>query len=155
VIISNCSNNYGERQHEEKLIPKIIKMVILDKKVPIYGDGSNVRDWLYVKDHANAIFKLFQRGKIGETYCIGGNNEMSNLDLAKQIIINVASYYDYVSEGFNVMDYIEFVEDRKGHDYRYGIDYSKIKKEVMWKPETTFRKGLSSTIDYYIKKFGQ
>lgn len=139
-VISNCSNNYGERQHNEKLIPKTILNLLNNKKVPVYGNGSNVRDWLYVKDHVEAIDKIFHNGTINHTYNIGGDNEISNLNLVKKII-NILHY--------NYKDIIEFVEDRKGHDFRYAVNHDKITNQLGWKPKTNFDIGLLKTINYY------
>ena len=151
VIISNCSNNYGPNQHDEKFIPTVIKKVLNGEKIPVYGNGSNVRDWLYVMDHVNAIDKIFHGGKIGETYCIGGGHEVSNLRLAKIICDRIDYIKDWEQDS---KELIEFVEDRKGHDFRYSIDNSKISKTLGWEPQTSFEDGIGKTIDYYIKKFG-
>ena len=143
-VISNCSNNYGERQHNEKLIPKTILNLLNNKKVPVYGNGSNVRDWLYVKDHVEAIDKIFHNGTINHTYNIGGDNEISNLNLVKKII-NILH--------FNYKDIIEYVEDRKGHDFRYAVNHDKITNQLGWKPKTSFDIGLLKTINYYNNNF--
>ena len=150
VVISNCSNNYGQNQHIEKLIPKVIKNILDGKQIPIYGDGSNVRDWLYVTDHVEAIDLIIHNGKIGETYCIGGDNETTNLEITKLICnkIDEVMMWDKKSE-----DLITFVEDRKGHDFRYSIDYSKINRELGWKPKVGITEGIEKTINYYLKKF--
>jgi dTDP-glucose 4,6-dehydratase len=150
VVISNCSNNYGPNQHDEKFIPTVIKKILNGEKIPVYGNGSNVRDWLYVMDHVNAIDKILHGGKIGETYCIGGGYEVSNLRLAKIICEKI----DYIKEWEqDSKELIEFVEDRKGHDFRYSIDNSKITKTLGWEPQTNFEDGIIKTIDYYLKKF--
>lgn len=151
VVISNCSNNYGPNQHIEKLIPKVIKNILEGKKIPIYGDGSNVRDWLYVMDHVDAIDMIFHNGKIGETYCIGGDNEITNLEMTKLICEKIDKFKQWGRDSKNL---ITFVKDRKGHDFRYSIDYSKINKELGWKPNTGINDGIEKTIDYYLKKFG-
>lgn len=139
ITISNCSNNYGPYQFPEKVIPLFITNLIDKKKVPLYGKGLNVRDWLFVEDHCEAIDLIMHKGKIGETYCIGGNCEKSNIELTKDILIQ-----------FGMDDsMIEYVEDRKGHDLRYAIDSSKLQKELGWKPKHNFEEGLKSTIRWY------
>lgn len=141
VNITNCSNNYGPYQHKEKLIPNTIKLALQDKKVPVYGTGENVRDWLYVLDHCKAIDKVFHDAKAGERYCIGGHNEVHNIDIVKLILNHLGK-----SE-----DLIEFVTDRKGHDLRYAIDPTKIGNDLGWKPETKFENGIIETIDWYLE----
>jgi len=151
VIISNCSNNFGPNQHEEKLIPTIIKNIINGLPIPVYGNGTNVRDWLFVMDHVDAIDTILHKGRVGETYCIGGGNEMNNLRLVKMICDRI----DYIKEWEqNSQELITFVEDRKGHDFRYSINYYKIKTTLGWEPKTNFNEALDKTIDYYLKKFG-
>jgi dTDP-glucose 4,6-dehydratase len=150
VIISNCSNNFGPNQHEEKLIPTIIKNIINGSPIPVYGNGTNVRDWLYVMDHVDAIDTILHKGKVGETYCIGGGNEMNNIRLVKMICDRI----DYIKEWEqNSQDLITFVEDRKGHDFRYSINYNKLTAKIGWEPKTNFDEALDKTIDYYLKKF--
>ena len=150
VIISNCSNNFGPNQHEEKLIPTIIKNIINGSPIPVYGNGTNVRDWLFVMDHVDAIDTILHKGKVGETYCIGGGNEMNNLRLVKMICDRI----DYIKEWEqNSQDLITFVEDRKGHDFRYSINYNKLTATIGWEPKTNFDEALDKTIDYYLKKF--
>ncbi len=139
VTITNCSNNYGPYQFPEKLIPLFITNIIENKKIPLYGNGMNIRDWLYVKDHCEAIDILLHKGKIGETYCIGGGCEKTNIEIAKTILDAFGK--DESS--------IEYVEDRKGHDFRYAIDSSKIKKEFGWRPKIKFEKGIKETIKWY------
>ena len=139
VNITNCSNNYGPHQHVEKLIPQTIKLAMAGKKIPVYGDGMNVRDWLYVEDHCKAIDLVLHNAKAGERYCIGGHNEMHNIDIVKLILSHLGK-----SE-----DLIEFVADRKGHDYRYAIDPTKISNDLGWLPETKFRDGIVKTIEWY------
>lgn len=142
ITISNCSNNYGPYQFPEKLIPLAITNIIEGKKVPIYGDGLYVRDWLYVEDHCRAIDLIIHKGKIGETYFIGGLTEdISNLEVVKKILKIMGK-----DESF-----IEFVKDRPGHDRRYAIDWSKINKELGWKPEVDFDTGLKLTVEWYLK----
>jgi dTDP-glucose 4,6-dehydratase len=144
TTISNCSNNYGPNQHEEKFIPTIIKKLLNNELVPVYGEGTNVRDWIYVKDHCEAIWRILSKGKIGETYLVGANCEKSNL----QVVMQICEALDksYASS-------IEFVEDRAGHDYRYAINPSKIEKKLKWKSKIDFNKGLFFTLKYYSEKF--
>ena len=139
TVITNCSNNYGPRQHYEKLIPKTILNVMQNKKVPIYGKGANIRDWLYVEDHFKAIFDVFNRGKIGHKYNVGGNCEISNIELVR-LIINLMNS----NEGL-----IEYVEDRPGHDFRYSINNEKINLEIGWEPSYNMKTGLIKTINWY------
>ena len=148
TIISNCSNNYGPNQNKEKFIPTIIYNLMANTEIPIYGDGKNIRDWLFVDDHVNAIDLLFHKGKIGETYCIGGENEYSNIDITKKII----SIYGSIT-GKSIVELnkkITFVNDRPGHDYRYAINIYKIKKELNWIPKTDFMSGLKKTVNWYL-----
>lgn len=139
VNITNCSNNYGPYQHKEKLIPTVIRKALANEKVPVYGQGINVRDWLYVEDHCKAIDRVYHSGKAGERYCIGGHNEMRNIDIVKLILEHLGK----------PLDLIEFVTDRKGHDLRYAIDPTKISRELGWLPETKFADGIIKTIDWY------
>ena len=139
ITISNCSNNYGPYQFPEKLIPLFVTNLLQGKKVPLYGDGLNVRDWLYVEDHCQAVDIVLRKGKIGETYCIGGNEEKTNLEITHQVLKIL---------GFD-KDKIEYVADRKGHDLRYAIDATKIKKELGWEPKYKFNQALKETIDWY------
>ena len=146
VTISNCSNNYGPNQFPEKLIPLVINKLTNGDKVPVYGTGENVRDWLYVEDHAKAIDLIFHKGKSGETYNVGGNCEMTNLEIIKTIHI-LLNPTGRVPELNTV---IEFVTDRAGHDMRYAIDTTKIKTELGWEPEETFTTGMHKTIMWYL-----
>ncbi len=139
-IITNCSNNYGPYQHREKFIPKIITNYLSENKIPVYGKGENIRDWLYVEDHCDALNTVLEKGKIGETYNIGGDNEIKNIDIVEYIIEEL---------GGNRLDLIEYVEDRLGHDFRYAINHSKITKELGWKPKTNFKDGIKKTIEFY------
>ncbi len=148
IKISNCSNNYGPNQNTEKLIPTIIKNICNEKKLPIYGDGTNVRDWLYVEDHVKAIDKIFHHGRLGETYNIGGNNEWSNIDLINKLI-EIVDLKLNKPTGYS-KKLINFIEDRKGHDFRYAIDGKKLEMELSWKPETNFDEGLDKTVNNYI-----
>lgn len=148
VIISNCSNNYGPNQFPEKLIPLIINNIKTGKPLPVYGKGENVRDWLYVEDHAGAIDLIFHRGKTGETYNIGGNNEWKNIDLVRmlcRIMDNRLGKPAGTSEKL-----ITYVKDRPGHDLRYAIDSSKLQDELGWKPIPDFEEGLGKTVDWYL-----
>jgi len=151
VVTSNCSNNYGPKQHDEKLIPTIIRKALSGEKIPIYGNGKNVRDWLYVLDHCKGIQTVFRAGKSGETYTIGGNNEHDNLYIAKKICSILDEVYP--SQKGSYANQIAFVKDRLGHDYRYAIDATKIKKELGWKPETDFDTGLKKTVAWYSNKY--
>jgi len=147
VIISNCSNNYGPNQNKEKLIPTVINSLINKSKIPVYGNGLNIRDWLYVEDHIEAIDMIFHKGTVGETYCIGGENEIKNIDLIKLII----KEFDYMKQNKNSsIDLITYVDDRLGHDYRYAIDIAKIKNELGWHPKTNMDKGLKNTLNWYL-----
>ena len=140
VTISRCSNNYGPYHFPEKLIPLVIVNALNNKKLPVYGDGANIRDWLYVEDHCRAIDLILHKGKVGEVYNIGGHNERSNLQVVKTIINELGK-----SE-----ELIQFVKDRKGHDRRYAIDPTKIRNELGWYPETKFEDGIKKTIDWYL-----
>ncbi len=149
VVVSNCSNNYGPNQFPEKLIPLAINNILNKKQVPVYGKGENVRDWLYVEDHANAIDLIFSQGTEGETYNIGGKNEWQNLALIK-LLCKVMDEKLERPAGESAK-LITFVKDRAGHDLRYAIDSSKIEKELGWKPSITFEEGLSKTVDWYLE----
>jgi dTDP-glucose 4,6-dehydratase len=144
AIVTNCSNNYGPKQHPEKLIPKLIYNILNNKPLPIYGKGTNSREWIYVKDHCEALIKVFQRGKVGEFYNIGSNKNLNNLEVCKSLIkISKQSY----SLGKNIK--INFVKDRPGHDIRYALNSNKIKYKLKWKPKTNFEKGIKLTFDWY------
>ena len=151
VTTSNCSNNYGPKQHSEKLIPHIIKCALNEEKLPIYGRGLNVRDWLYVLDHCKAIDLIFHKGKTGETYNIGGHNEHSNIDVVK-MICKILDEYKPRKNGKKYSDLITFVKDRVGHDFRYAIDSTKITNELGWVAEENFDTGLIKTVEWYLKK---
>ncbi len=149
IVISNCSNNYGPNQFPEKLIPLMIHNIQHQKELPVYGDGSNIRDWLYVEDHAEAIDVIYHRGKAGETYNIGGGNEWKNIDLVRtlcKLMDDKMGRLLGTSE-----ELIRFVKDRQGHDHRYAIDFSKLTRELGWTPATDFTTGLSKTIDWYLE----
>lgn len=147
-VISNCSNNYGQNQFPEKLIPLFINNIINNKPLPVYGDGNYTRDWLYVKDHADAIDLIFHEGKQSETYNIGGFNEWKNIDLVKLLCQQMDKKLNRDLGASEKL--ITFVKDRPGHDLRYAIDASKINKELGWKPSVTFEEGLEKTIDWYL-----
>lgn len=146
VNITRCSNNYGPYQFPEKLIPLVINNCLAKKQLPVYGDGLNVRDWLYVEDHCKAIDLVASEGKLGEVYNIGGHNERTNIRIVKTIIEYLGQHVD---NGINEQ-LIKYVEDRKGHDRRYGIDPEKIKQELGWYPETSFEIGIKLTIEWYL-----
>ncbi len=148
VVLSNCSNNYGPNQFPEKLIPLIINNIEKNKPLPVYGLGLNVRDWLYVVDHAEAIDTIFHNGNVGETYCIGGNNEWKNIDLIR-LLCRVMDEKMNRNAGTSEK-LITYVTDRAGHDLRYAIDSSKLQHELGWKPSLTFEEGLKRTVDWYI-----
>lgn len=141
VTISNCSNNYGPFQFPEKFIPLFITNLLEGKKVPLYGDGGNVRDWIHVDDHNSAVDLIIHKGKIGETYCVGGDSEKTNKEVTYSILEKMGKGEDCV----------EFITDRPGHDRRYAIDFSKIRSELGWKPEVGFEEGMSRTIEWYVK----
>lgn len=138
--ISNCSNNFGPFQHPEKLIPKTINLILKGKKAKIYGNGSQIRDWIYVEDHCEAIDLILKKGKIGKSYLVGSRNERTNLEVVSEIIELI---------GQSPVDYIEFVEDRLGHDVRYSIDPTTIERELGWKAKKNFHDALSETVDFY------
>lgn len=144
AIITNCSNNYGPKQHPEKLIPKLIYNIMNNLPLPIYGDGSNSREWLYVSDHCEALIKIFLKGKIGEFYNIGSNKNLNNLEVTKKLLKNSKKIFTL---GENVK--INFVKDRPGHDLRYALNSNKIKIKLGWKPKIDFEKGISKTINWY------
>ena len=148
TIISNCSNNYGSYQFPEKLIPLSINNIKNNKPIPIYGKGDNIRDWLFVDDHANAIDLIFNKGKVGETYNIGGNNEWSNIDLIN-VLCDIMDKKLKRTIGTS-RKLITFVKDRAGHDKRYAIDSSKLQKELNWKPSLQFEEGIEKTVDWYL-----
>lgn len=147
VVLSNCSNNYGPRQYPEKLIPVVVQALAEGRSIPVYGAGANVRDWLYVGDHVRAMEAIFHRGRNGETYNVGGNNEWNNLDLVRLL----CRVYDQLygrPDGTGEAQ-IAFVTDRKGHDLRYAIDATKIRNELGWTPKTNFEEGLLQTVRFY------
>lgn len=150
VVTTNCSNNYGPKQHDEKLIPTIIRKAILGEAIPIYGDGQNIRDWLYVLDHCKGIDLVFKNGIVGETYNIGGKNERNNLYIANTI----CEILDDISpKSKSYKNQISFVKDRPGHDFRYAIDASKLENELGWKADENFETGIIKTVKWYLKKY--
>ena len=144
AIVTNCSNNYGPKQHPEKLIPKLIYNILNNKSLPVYGTGTNSREWIYVKDHCEALLKVFQRGKIGEFYNIGSNKNLNNLEVCRNLL-NVSKKITKI--GRNVK--IKFVKDRPGHDIRYALNSNKIKRDLKWKPKISFNKGIKLTFEWY------
>ena len=148
TVITNCSNNYGERQYPEKLIPLFVDNILNRRALPVYGTGKNIRDWLYVGDHARALDIVFHRAESGQTYNIGGNNEWTNIDLVKELIRIVDSELGN-PEGYS-LELITYVEDRAGHDLRYAIDTSKIERELGWRAETSFEEGLRRCVRWYL-----
>lgn len=151
IVITNCSNNYGPKQHDEKLIPTIIRNALQGNPIPIYGDGKNIRDWLYVFDHCNGIDMVFHKGRSGETYNIGVRNERDNLYIANKIC-EILDKNRPLRDG-SYKRLITFVEDRPGHDIRYAIDSTKIEQEIGWKAEKDFEIGLEKTIKWYLNKY--
>ena len=145
AVISNCSNNYGPKQHPEKLIPKLIYNIFNNKELPIYGKGENSREWLHVKDHCMALFKVFEKGKIGEFYNIGSNKNLNNIQITKALI-KIAK--NFITIGHNVK--IKYITDRPGHDQRYALNSNKIKKKLKWKPQIKFDNGLKETFLWYL-----
>ena len=151
VVITNCSNNYGPYHFPEKLIPHVILNALHGKPLPVYGDGSQIRDWLYVEDHARALYKVVTEGEIGETYNIGGHNEKRNIDVVHTICELLEELVPNKAEGItHYKDLITFVKDRPGHDVRYAIDASKIERELGWVPEETFETGMRKTVEWYL-----
>ncbi len=148
TTISNCSNNYGPFQHSEKLIPQMIKKVLLKQKLPIYGEGKNVRDWLFVEDHVEAIWQIIKTSRSNETYNIGGNGEKNNLEIVHLLLNLIAEALQ--QEKADLFSLISFVTDRPGHDFRYAIDFSKIKNQLHWQPKVTLKEGLRRTVQWYL-----
>ncbi|MDC0200692.1 dTDP-glucose 4,6-dehydratase [Candidatus Pelagibacter sp.] len=145
AIITNCSNNYGPKQHPEKLIPKMIYHIINNKPLPVYGNGKNSREWIYVKDHCEALIKIFKSGKIGQTYNIGSNKNLNNIEICKNLL-RIAK--KNIKVGKKVK--IKFIKDRPGHDTRYALDSSKLIKKLKWKPKTNFLDGINKTFNWYL-----
>lgn len=150
VVTTNCSNNYGPKQHDEKLIPTIIRKALLGETIPIYGDGKNIRDWLYVLDHCKGIDLVYNQGRAGETYNIGGGNEHTNLYIANTICELLDEIYPKEQK---YSQQINFVKDRPGHDFRYAINANKIEEELKWKADESFETGIRKTVEWYIKKY--
>ncbi len=153
VIVTNCSNNYGPYHFPEKLIPLMILNALAGKPLPVYGKGNQIRDWLYVEDHARALFKVVTEGVVGETYNIGGHNEKQNIEVVKTICAILEELAPIKNSTLNIKNYeslITHVEDRPGHDLRYAIDASKIERDLGWKPEETFESGLRKTVQWYL-----
>ena len=146
AMVTNCSNNYGPKQHPEKLIPKLIYNILNNKPLPIYGKGTNSREWIYVKDHCEALLKVFTKGKIGEFYNIGSNKNLNNLQVSKTLI-NTSKFITKIEKKVKIV----FVKDRPGHDVRYALNSNKIKLKLGWKPKTNFRQGIKLTFDWYFK----
>ena len=151
VLITNCSNNYGPYQFPEKLVPLIINNALNENNLPVYGDGKNVRDWLYVVDHCEAVLTVLKKGTPGDTYNIGGNNEKANIEIVQMICDILDEKVGLLKNGKPHRSLITFVKDRPGHDRRYAIDAGKIIKELGWRPSVTFEKGLRSTVDWYLE----
>ncbi len=148
VLISNCSNNYGPFQYHEKLIPNAIKKALNGENIPLYGDGNNIRDWIFVEDHIDALLLVAERGKIGSQYCIGSNNELKNIE----VLFEICRLMDiYLPKKSPYKTLIKYVPDRPGHDRRYAINAYKIKKELGWKPNYSFKQGLKKTVKWYIE----
>ena len=151
ATISNCSNNYGPYQFPEKLIPLIVLNALQEKQLPVYGDGKNVRDWLFVEDHCEAIWTIMKSGRIGETYNVGGNAEMENIIIV-QMICDILDEIKPAKDGKSRRRLITFVQDRPGHDRRYAIDFTKLKKELGWSPRESFKSGLKKTVNWYLNQ---
>lgn len=152
TVITNCSNNYGPKQHDEKLIPTIIRKALAGESIPIYGDGKNIRDWLYVLDHCKGIDLVYHNGRCGEVYNIGGRNERNNNQIAHRICILLDEMKPRIDgQSYNTL--ITYVEDRAGHDRRYAIDATKIETELGWRAEETFETGIVKTVQWYLKKY--
>ncbi len=150
TVVTNCTNNYGPYQFPEKLIPVVILKILAGEPIPIYGKGENVRDWLYVEDHARALWRVAEQGKLGETYCIGGNCEMQNIDIVKGIC-TIMDELAPSGEGKPHVELITYVEDRPGHDMRYAMDIAKIGRDLGWSPDETFASGLRQTVEWYLE----
>jgi dTDP-glucose 4,6-dehydratase len=150
TMISNCSNNYGPYQNPEKLIPLMITNAIDGKDMPVYGTGKNVRDWLYVDDHARALLTILRKGRPGESYNVGGRNERTNLEVVHAICDALAALLPHRRQSFREL--VRFVRDRPGHDFRYAIDSAKIEAEIGWSPQETFASGLQKTVAWYAER---
>lgn len=152
IVTTNCSNNYGPKQHDEKLIPTIIRKALTSNDIPIYGDGLNIRDWLYVLDHCKGIALAYEDGVSGETYNVGGRNERTNLYIATKIC-EILDERRPRRDGKSYLEQITYVEDRAGHDFRYAIDASKLETELGWKADENFETGIEKTLEWYLKKY--
>jgi dTDP-glucose 4,6-dehydratase len=150
VVTTNCSNNYGPKQHNEKLIPTIIRKALSGESIPVYGDGSNIRDWLYVLDHCKGIDLVYHKGQSGETYNIGGRNERKNLDIVNEICLILDTKRPR-EDGKSYKEQVSFVTDRAGHDFRYAIDATKVETHLGWSATENFDTGILKTIDWYLK----
>jgi len=156
IVISSCSNNYGPKQHQEKLIPTIISNVLAENPIPIYGDGKNIRDWIYVEDHCNALDTIFHKGKAMEIYNVGGRTEKTNIDVAIKICDILDRMKDDLDVSRNIASFknlITFTEDRLGHDRRYAVDDTKVREQLGWAPEISFDEGLKKTVDWYVDQW--
>jgi len=151
VLVTNCSNNYGPYHFPEKLIPLVIIRALGGQELPVYGDGSNVRDWLFVEDHARALATVFEKGEPGETYNVGGNSERKNIEVVRAICAALDRRQPR-ADGASYAEQIQFVSDRPGHDQRYAIDASKIRDELGWEPHVTFEEGIDRTVDWYLER---
>jgi len=154
VVTTNCSNNYGPKQHDEKLIPTVIRKALNLENIPIYGDGGNIRDWLYVLDHCKGIDLALNNGRLGETYNIGGRNERTNNQIAARIC-DMLDLKNPRSDGKSYHDLVTFVKDRAGHDLRYAIDATKIESELRWLADENFESGIEKTVDWYVEKYNK
>ena len=150
ILLSNCSNNYGPRQHDEKFIPTVINRMVNKQKIPVYGNGLQIRDWLYVSDHCDAIWTILKNGKVGEVFNIGGNAEIKNLDVIEHIAVSMEQLTGRCQSS-EYLDLIEHVEDRLGHDKRYAINSDKIQNHLKWAPVKSFSSGILSTVKWYLK----
>ncbi len=151
TVITNCSNNYGPYQHAEKFIPTVIRAALAGQSIPVYGTGTNVRDWLYVRDHCEALLTVFEQAKPGDQYVIGGSNEMSNMDLA-HLICRILDKIHPTPHGNSYAEQIKLVQDRPGHDHRYAVDCTRLNQALGWKPRTGFEAGLLETVKWYKDK---
>ncbi len=151
-LITNCSNNYGPFQNVEKLIPSTISKAIRGEALPVYGTGKNVRDWLHVEDHCRALLMVLESGRVGETYSIGGDSELANIDVVRQICAHLDKTIGVPDKSFS--DLIRYVDDRPGHDFRYAINHSKITSELGWRPKIEFHSGIARTVDWYVQNNG-
>ncbi|MDI6400657.1 dTDP-glucose 4,6-dehydratase [Balneolaceae bacterium ANBcel3] len=152
VVTTNCSNNFGPHQHDEKLIPTVIRKALSHSEIPVYGKGDNVRDWLYVTDHCQGLLDVFEKGRAGETYLIGGRNEWKNIDVVR-LICDILNSLTAEGPGGDYNNLITFVTDRAGHDFRYAINPSKMEQELGWKPQMKFEEQLRKTVEWYVQRY--